>query len=132
MIDTTGQMVIADSDSGISLYRDNGPRADTRPELNVRKLVTISDLSTLSISDDAVLAITHRDTGYGCGWGSVSTLHPVTDIDVAALTAAKNAKIAARRNRQEADDAAEIGDTKHTTPVCPHCGTYCYGDCRAN
>ena len=131
--ETTGQIVIADSDSGVGLYEDTGSYPGCRPEANVRRLRTIKMYERRAVNWRDI----PDNEGYGCGWGSVTRLHPVTPEQIAVLDAKERdylAKLAAARARNRQQEIAEAADRKaHPDKYpCPRCGTYCYGDCAAH
>jgi hypothetical protein len=90
----------------------------------------------MSLTDDGILTgdtYQYRDiikTYWGGQWDAVAKFWRVDPTAVIATIAApKNGMLSVLRiEEQQADHGRSHGDNK----PCPHCGTYCYGDCRSH
>ena len=127
---TTGETVVGFSDMGttITVYRDGGLHTRALPEYNVRRLETLEVLDGLTITSPAYNAIADRSGYYGSGWGDIGGVMIVTADDLAALRAESQRVLSARNEARNTPSQMDYPDS----PVCPKCGTYCWGDCEAN
>ena len=122
-MDTTGMRVMAVTRSGqgseILIGTDAGAYGGTAGAGNVRRLDN-TQMYPVSIMHPAVMAVTARGLGYGCGQ-PCGRLYPITPADEAAIIEAAQPKptIPAPRETRQA-----------SMLPCPICHTYCSGDCR--
>lgn len=128
----TRVMFLDCSDHSIGIATDRGWYPGTIEKYNVRALTDSRRFPNVSLRHPLVGEILDNNAGYGCGWGGIGKLHPITAEQEAQLQAAEEELSAARARaeaeelaREEARFAALI-----SAGLCLKCGTFCEGSCR--
>jgi hypothetical protein len=120
------------SDHSIGIATDNGWYPGTIEEYNVRALAESRRLPNVPLLHPLVSEILDNSIGYGCGWGGIGKLHPITAEQEAQLQAAEE-ELSAARARAEAEELAR--EEAHFAALikaglCLKCGTFCERSCR--
>lgn len=131
-MDNTGKLVAYTTASGTKVCVSTDAGQATGYRDGVRALTGTVQYPNISARWSATWsAICAAGGGYGMGCGDTSRLYPVTAEQVAALAAEDADNAAKAAAKQTADDAAEKSFAQTARKVCRHCGSHCYGDCRA-
>lgn len=111
------------------IYEECGPYEGTIPEYNVRKVKEVETFDHLNPQGF------EPDGGpIGCRWGGgLANLYEITPEQIEMLRAANSRRQAAYEQEEERllAEAAEEAKGLKESGLCPYCGTWCHGDCRA-
>jgi len=124
-VDATGKKVLNVFSRGApEIGIDKGPYPGTKPDMNVRKFRSTTQLKNLSFMSPEIKNIT-KGKRVGIGWGSSMGLYLITSAQERFLVNAD------RKASKEQKRHGGIPFRGSSSRVCPKCGTYCYGDCEA-